>query len=202
MCLRGSYGVNVMDLHCIFDAGIRKVVVATDIASTSLTIDGIVYVIDAGFVKQKSFNPSTGLDALQVVRITNMPSYLHACWCMVLLAASPTTCKWACNRRVTIASRFHNEDGNCAAVQVPVSRSEAKQRTGRAGRTQAGMCFRLYGEDFEQQCMEDFSLPEIQRSSLTAVVLMLKTLGIQNVLNFPYMDPPEERMLLEALRQV
>eukprot|EP00041_Stephanoeca_diplocostata_P006018 m.73312 g.73312 ORF g.73312 m.73312 type:complete len:804 (-) comp16123_c0_seq1:1513-3924(-) len=131
--------------------GIRKVVVATDIASTSLTIDGIVYVIDAGFVKQKSFNPSTGLDALQV---------------------------------------------------VPVSRSEAKQRTGRAGRTRAGMCFRLYGEDFEQQCMEEFSLPEIQRSSLTAVVLMLKTLGIQNVLDFPYMDPPEERMLLEALRQL
>lgn len=47
--------------------GIRKLVLATDIASTSLTIDGVVYVVDGGFVKQKSFNPATGLDALQVV---------------------------------------------------------------------------------------------------------------------------------------
>lgn len=46
--------------------GIRKLVLATDIASTSLTIDGVVYVVDSGFVKQKSFNPATGLDALQV----------------------------------------------------------------------------------------------------------------------------------------
>ena len=48
---------------------IRKAVIATDIASTSLTIDGIVYVVDAGFVKQKMFNPRTGLDALQVMHL-------------------------------------------------------------------------------------------------------------------------------------
>lgn len=54
--------------------GIRKLVLATDIASTSLTIDGVVYVVDGGFVKQKSFNPATGLDALQVVV---EPSPLH-----------------------------------------------------------------------------------------------------------------------------
>ena len=44
----------------------RQVVIATDIASTSLTIDGIVYVVDAGFVKQNMYSPRTGLDALQV----------------------------------------------------------------------------------------------------------------------------------------
>ena len=52
------------------ERGIRKVVISTDIASTSLTINGVVYVVDSGHVKQKSFNPSTGLDALQVVPVS------------------------------------------------------------------------------------------------------------------------------------
>ena len=80
----------------IFDPapkGIRKVIVATDIASTSLTVDGVVYVVDAGFVKQTMYDPKTGLDALKI---------------------------------------------------VPISRSEAAQRAGRAGRTQEGICYRLY----------------------------------------------------------
>ena len=76
---------------------VRKVIISTDIASTSLTIDGIVYVVDSGFVKQKMFNPKTGLDGLHV---------------------------------------------------TPISRSEAQQRAGRAGRTRPGECHRLYDEDF------------------------------------------------------
>lgn len=98
--------------------GVRKVVVATDIASTSLTIGGIVYVVDSGFVKQKEFNAHTGLESLQI---------------------------------------------------VPISRSEARQRAGRAGRTQPGVCYRLYSKDFLQTTMREFTLPEIQRTSLTSV---------------------------------
>ena len=50
--------------------------------------------------------------------------------------------------------------------------------------------------------MEEFDLPEIQRTSLTSVALTLKTLGVDNVLDFPYLDPPDERRLLEALKQL
>ena len=73
--------------------GARKVVIATNIAETSLTIDGIRYVIDPGFAKQNSFNPRTGMESL---------------------------------------------------IVTPVSKAAAMQRTGRAGRTGPGQCFRLY----------------------------------------------------------
>lgn len=132
------------------EEGIRRVIVATNIAATSLTIPGVVYVIDSGFVKQLSFNPRTGLDSLEVVSI---------------------------------------------------AQSEAIQRTGRAGRTAPGKCYRLYSKRFYDQ-LDETTVPEIQRTSLTSVILSLKCMGIKNVLDFQYLDPPEEKMILEALRQL
>jgi ATP-dependent RNA helicase DHX8/PRP22 len=79
----------------IFDPpapGTRKVIVATNIAEASLTIDGIYYVVDPGFCKQKCYNPKLGMDSL---------------------------------------------------VVVPISQASANQRSGRAGRTGPGKCFRL-----------------------------------------------------------
>ena len=75
------------------DDGTRKIVVATNIAETSLTVDGIMFVIDSGFCKLKVFNPRIGIDDLQI---------------------------------------------------YPVSQASANQRSGRAGRTGPGQCFRLY----------------------------------------------------------
>ena len=132
------------------EKGIRRVIVATNIAATSLTIDGVVYVVDSGYVKQLAYNPRTGLDSLDI---------------------------------------------------VPIAKSEAVQRTGRAGRTKPGKCYRLFSETFYNQ-MDECTIPEIQRTSLTSVVLSLKCMGIANVLEFAYLDPPEERMILEALRQL
>ncbi|XP_078080770.1 putative ATP-dependent RNA helicase DHX40 isoform X2 [Mustelus asterias] len=130
---------------------IRKCVVATNIAATSLTIDGIRYVVDCGFVKQLNHNPRVGLDILAV---------------------------------------------------VPISKSEAVQRTGRAGRTSAGKCYRIYSKEFWETCMSDHMVPEIQRASLTSVILTLKCLGVNNVIGFPYLDSPEERHILEALKKL
>ncbi|KAG8122649.1 hypothetical protein E2320_018186, partial [Naja naja] len=111
--------------------GIRKCIVSTNIAATSLTIDGIKYVVDSGFVKQLNHNPRVGLDVLEV---------------------------------------------------VPISKSEAVQRAGRAGRTASGKCFRVYNREFWEECMPDHMVPEIKRTSLTSVMLTLKCLAIHNVI--------------------
>ncbi|XP_068601474.1 probable ATP-dependent RNA helicase DHX40 [Brachionichthys hirsutus] len=131
--------------------GIRKCVVATNIAATSLTIDGVKYIIDSGFVKQLTHNSRVGMDVLEV---------------------------------------------------GPISKSEAQQRAGRAGRTAAGKCFRIYSEEFWEKSMPEYTVPEIQRTSLTTVILTLKCLGIHDVIRFPYLDCPEERFILEALKQL
>ncbi len=131
--------------------GARKVVLATNIAETSLTIDGIKYVVDSGFCKQTSFNPRTGMESL---------------------------------------------------VVTPISKASANQRAGRAGRTAAGKCFRLYTAWSYQHELDDATIPEIQRTNLGSVVLMLKSLGINDLIHFDFMDPPPPETLIRALEQL
>jgi pre-mRNA-splicing factor ATP-dependent RNA helicase DHX16 len=131
--------------------GTRKVVLATNIAETSLTIDGICYVIDTGFNKQKSFNARSGMESL---------------------------------------------------VVTPVSQAAANQRAGRAGRTQPGKCFRLFTAWSFQHELEPNTIPEILRTNLGNVVLMLKSLGINDLLNFDFMDRPPADALIRALEQL
>ncbi|KAJ7559137.1 hypothetical protein O6H91_04G072000 [Diphasiastrum complanatum] len=126
----------------------RKIVVSTNIAETSLTIDGIVYVIDPGFAKQKVYNPRIRVESLLV---------------------------------------------------SPISKASAHQRTGRAGRTQPGKCFRLYTEKSFQNDLQPQTYPEILRSNLANVVLNLKKLGIDDLVHFDFMDPPAPETLMRAL---
>ncbi|KAJ4205204.1 Cyclin-dependent kinase catalytic subunit [Fusarium falciforme] len=131
--------------------GARKVVLATNIAETSLTIDGIVYVIDPGYVKENVYNPATGMSNL---------------------------------------------------VVVPCSRASANQRSGRAGRVGPGKCFRLYTKFAYMNEMDESTTPEIQRTNLNGVVLQLKSLGINELLEFEFMDPPPTEALIGALNQL
>lgn len=138
----------------IFDPappGSRKVVIATNIAETSITIDYIYYVIDPGFVKQNTYDPKLGMDSL---------------------------------------------------VVTPISQAQAKQRAGRAGRTGPGKCFRLYTEAAFQSEMLPTSIPEIQRQNLSHTILMLKAMGINDLLHFDFMDPPPTNTMLIALEEL
>jgi len=136
----------------IFDkSDLRKVIIATNIAETSLTIDGVRYVIDTGFCKLKVFNPKVGMDSLLI---------------------------------------------------TPVSQANANQRSGRAGRTAPGICWRLYTENAFVTEMYKTTIPEIQRTNLSNVVLLLKSLGIKNMLDFDFMDPPPQDTILNSLFQL
>jgi ATP-dependent RNA helicase DHX8/PRP22 len=131
--------------------GSRKVVIATNIAETSITIDHIYYVIDPGFVKQNAYDPKLGMDSL---------------------------------------------------VITPISQAQAKQRAGRAGRTGPGKCFRLYTEAAFQSEMLPTSIPEIQRQNLSHTILMLKAMGINDLLHFDFLDPPPTNTMLTALEEL
>ena len=129
----------------------RKVVLATNIAETSLTIDGIVYVIDPGFVKENVYNARTGMESL---------------------------------------------------VVTPCSRASANQRSGRAGRVAPGKCFRLYTKFAFHNELDESTMPEIQRTNLNSVVLLLKSLGINNLMEFDFMDAPPAETLIRALENL
>ena len=118
--------------------GVRKCVVATNIAETSLTIDGITFVLDCGYGKQKVYVSSIGMDALRV---------------------------------------------------FPVSKANAAQRAGRAGRTRPGTCFHLYSRSSHDRELLQSGVPEIMRSNLVNVVLMLKSMRM-DPLEFNFLDRP------------
>ena len=129
----------------------RKCIVATNIAETSLTLDGVKYVIDTGLCKLKVYNPKIGMDALRV---------------------------------------------------TPISQANANQRGGRAGRTGPGLCFRLYTEHSFNSEMWENNVPEIQRTNLANVVLLLKSLKIDNLLEFDFMDAPPHDTILNSMYQL
>lgn len=83
----------------------------------------------------------------------------------------------------------------------PVSKAQARQRAGRAGREQEGHCYRLYTEDSFIR-LPEASVPEIQRCNLANVLLQLLAMGISDLLSFDFMDPPSEESLVAALEQL
>lgn len=85
---------------------------------------------------------------------------------------------------------------------VPISRASAIQRAGRAGRTQPGKCFRLYTKWSYYNEMSDETSPEILRTNLSQVVLSLKSLGIDDLIHFDFLDKPPTDALIRSLEQL
>ena len=85
-------------------------------------------------------------------------------------------------------------------VVVPIYKVQAIQRSGRAGRTREGKCLRLYTAEFHRLQMPASTLPEIKRVNLTSTVLMLKSMEIQDILGFDFLDRPEDCSLRHALK--
>src|SRR5437899_6470731 len=123
----------------------RKIVLATSIAETSLTIDGVRVVIDSGLARVPRYEPDVGLTRLETVR---------------------------------------------------VSRAAADQRRGRAGRTEPGVCYRLWDEP-QTASLEAYARPEILSSDLSGFVLDLATWGAAPEA-LAFLDPPPKGALAEA----
>lgn len=127
---------------------LRKVIVATNVAETSITIDGIRHVVDSGMARVARYDPERGIGTL---------------------------------------------------LLEPISRASADQRKGRAGRTAPGTCHRLWTA-IGHKTREERNTPEIQRSDLAEVVLLLHSLGIQEAATFDWLDKPDPQAVERAER--
>jgi ATP-dependent helicase HrpA len=128
--------------------GRRRIVLATNVAETSLTVPGIRYVIDAGFARISRYSHKSKVQRLPIER---------------------------------------------------VSQASADQRKGRCGRVAAGICIRLYDEE-DYQNRRPFTEPEIQRTNLASVILQMKLLGFGDIERFPFVDPPDRRLIKDGYR--
>ncbi|HEX7810711.1 MAG TPA: ATP-dependent RNA helicase HrpA [Burkholderiales bacterium] len=126
--------------------GVRRVVLATNVAETSLTVPGIRYVVDSGLARINRYSYRNKVELLQVEKI---------------------------------------------------SRASANQRAGRCGRVMNGTCVRLYGED-DFNARNEFTDPEILRSSLASVILRMGALKLGEVEDFPFVDAPAPRMIADG----
>ena len=125
---------------------LRKIIVATNVAETSITIDGIRHVVDSGTARVARYDAERGIGTL---------------------------------------------------LLEPISRASADQRKGRAGRTAPGTCHRLWTA-IGHKSREERNTPEIQRSDLAEVVLLLHSLGIREAATFDWLDKPDAQAVARA----
>ncbi|HWT22255.1 MAG TPA: ATP-dependent RNA helicase HrpA, partial [Solirubrobacteraceae bacterium] len=125
----------------------RRVVLATNVAETSLTVPGIRYVVDAGTARISRYSARLKVQRLPIERI---------------------------------------------------SQASADQRKGRCGRTSEGICIRLYSEE-DFAARPRYTDPEILRTSLASVILHMAAIGLGDVEDFPFMDPPDRRQVRDGV---
>jgi ATP-dependent RNA helicase DHX37/DHR1 len=129
--------------------GHRQIVIATNVAETSLTIPGTRYVFDCGRAKERRFDKESGVQSYEI--------------------------GW-------------------------ISKASANQRSGRAGRTGPGHCYRLYSSAVYERDFVEFADPELLKMPIEGVVLQLKAMRLQHVVNFPFPTPPSRLGLAKAER--
>lgn len=127
--------------------GTRQIILATNVAETSLTIPGTRFVFDCGRSKERNYDRLSGVQSYEI--------------------------GW-------------------------ISKASASQRSGRAGRTGPGHCYRLYSSAVYERDFPEFSDPELLRMPIEGIVLQLKAMNLQNVVNFPFPTPPDRQMLAKA----
>ena len=130
--------------------GAQRIVLATNVAETSLTVPGIRYVIDSGLVRISRYSARSRIQRLPIETI---------------------------------------------------SQASANQRSGRCGRTEPGIAIRLFDED-DFKSRSEFTDPEILRTNLASVVLQCLDLDLGDPLSFPFIDPPEPRLIRDGFHQL
>ncbi|HSR65718.1 MAG TPA: ATP-dependent RNA helicase HrpA, partial [Xanthomonadaceae bacterium] len=139
--------LSARDQDRVFNPGPRRrIVLATNVAETSLTVPRIHYVVDPGFARVKRYSPRQKLDRLHV---------------------------------------------------EPVSQASADQRKGRCGRIAPGTCVRLYSEA-EYEARARYTDPEIRRAALAGVILRMLALGLGDIEQFPFLEPPDPRAVADG----
>ncbi|KAJ3652749.1 hypothetical protein Zmor_018686 [Zophobas morio] len=130
--------------------GVRKCIISTNIAETSVTIDGVRFVIDSGKVNRMTYHTNGGVNKLS---------------------------------------------------ETNISQDSAKQRSGRAGRTGPGICYRLYSEeDFKN--FDPFTPAEIHLVPLESLLLHMISLGLSDLKHFPFLEKPSEKSIEEGIEKL
>ncbi len=150
-CLPLYARLNLNEQRKIFQtSSMRRVILATNIAETSLTVPNIETVVDLGFARVSRYSHKSKIQRLPI---------------------------------------------------EPISKAAMKQRTGRAGRVRHGICYRLFTED-DYKTRDDFCEPEIQRTNLAQVILMVAKLRLGSLAEYPLMDPPNLSLINDGVRQL
>lgn len=143
--------LSARDQDRIFKPGsARRIVLATNVAETSITVPRITYVIDPGYARVKRYSTRLKVDRLEV---------------------------------------------------EAVSQASANQRAGRCGRIAPGTCYRLFSEQ-DYLARDEFSAPEILRSSLAGVILRMLDLGLGNIDDFDFVEKPEPKAIRDGWQQL
>ena len=152
----GPEGIDILPLYARLSAAEqhrvfrphrgRRVVLATNVAETSLTVPGIRFVVDTGLARISRFSHRTKVQRLPIERI---------------------------------------------------SQASASQRSGRCGRLGPGICIRLYSED-DYLARPEFTDPEILRTNLASVILQMAAIGLGQIEDFPFLEPPDRRSIADG----